>query len=275
MNRSRFLLLGGVSLLVGAVFSFHVYHILEAKFSQSMVNAMVAAKDLPIGTRLERADIKIVPVPATLLPPDSPQTPDDIVGRGVIVPIEKGQFIVAGQLAPGSGLESLIPAGMRAVGVPVNDVTAAAGFVTPGRRVDVLMTSNEEHRVITVLQNVLVLPAEPTLEHNATHAQNFGVATLLVRLDDAVRLILAMKEGRVQLVLRNLVDTQADKVKDFSLQQLYDELPATCGKVAKPLLKAATLPAPNTPKIQIYQGNEVHTIECEDGGQCGPETRTH
>ena len=77
----------------------------------------------------------------------------------MIVPIAKGQFIVSGQLAgenAGSGLPSLIPTGMRAVGVPVNDVTSVAGFVTPGTRVDVLMTPNGEHRTITVLQNVAV-----------------------------------------------------------------------------------------------------------------------
>jgi pilus assembly protein CpaB len=280
MNRSRFVVLGGVSLFVGAVFSFYVYDILEAKTSQPMLNAIVAAKDLQIGTRLERADIKIVPVPVTALPPDSRQRPEDVVGQGVIVPIEKGQFIVTGQLAgenAGSGLPSLIPPGMRAIGVPVNDVTSVAGFVTPGTRVDVLMTPNGEHRAITVLQNVAVLATGSTLEPNARAAapRNFGVATLLVCLDDAERLILATKEGRVQLVLRNPVDAHADKVKDVSLQQLYDELPPTRRKVAKPLLKPANLPLPNAPEIQIYQGNEVHTVECKDSGQCSPGTKTH
>jgi len=279
MNRSRFLTLGGVSLSVGAVFSFYVYNTLEARFSQPMVNAIVASKDLQIGTRLEIADIKTVRVPPSILPPDSRQHPDDIVGRGVIVPIAMGQFIVSGQLAgenAGSGLPSLIPPGMRAVGVSVNDVTSVSGFVTPGTRVDVLMTPNGEHRTITVLQNVAVLATGATLEHNRGEgsARNFSVATLLVGLDDAERLILATKEGHVQLVLRNPIDTRADKVKDATLQQLYEEPPIPA-KATKPRLKPAVLPIVTPPQIQIYQGPEVHTVECKDSGDCSPAPKTH
>ena len=280
MNRSRFLILGGVSLLVGAAFSLYVYGKLDAKSAEPAVTAIVAAKDLRIGSRLETADISVVRVPAGIFPPDAPQFPQDVIGHGVIVPIWKGQFIVSGQLAGESadrGLPSLIPSGMRAVGVPVNDVTSVAGFVTPGTRVDVLMTPNGEHRAITVLQNVKVLATGSTLEHIAgTSARNFNVATLLVHLEDAERLILATREGRVHLVLRNPVDLRADKVKDATLQQLYDEAPATRIKLpVKPLLQPAILPAPNAPEIQIYQGNEVDTVECKDGGQCTPAKKAH
>jgi pilus assembly protein CpaB len=271
MNRSRFLALGGVSLLVGSVFSFYVYGTLQARYSQPMVTAIVAAKDLQVGESLERGDINLVRVPPEVIPPDSRQNPEDAVGRGVIVPISKGQFIVTGQLAGehvGAGLPSLIPAGMRAVGVQVNDVTSVAGFVTPGTRVDVLMTPNGEHRTITVLQNVAVLATGSTLEHTA--ARNFTVATLLVRLDDAERLILATKEGHVQLVLRNPVDTHADKVADATIQQLYEQLP----KAKKPPeRKPVVSPLHDAPEIQIYQGPDVHSFQCPDGGKCSPVTK--
>lgn len=274
MNRSRFLALGGVSLFVGAVFSFYVYRDLETKSSQPMLTAIVAAKDLQMGTRLERADIKFVRVPPNIIPPDSRQRPEEIIGRGVLVPIAMGQFIVSGQLAgenAGSGLPSLIPPGMRAVGVPVNDVTSVAGFVTPGTRVDVLMTPNGEHRAITVLQNVAVLATGSTLEHSRGEGspRNFSVATLLVGLDDAERLILATKEGHIQLALRNPIDTRDDKVKDATLQQLYDESPRPAN-ITKPRLKPTILPIEAPPQIQIYQGPDVHTFECKDGGGCSP-----
>ena len=148
MNRSRFLVLGGISLLVGVIFSFYVYRYIDARLSsEPMVSAIVAARDLRVGAPLEKEDVNIVRVPFGVLPPDSRQNPEDVIGRGVIVPVEKGQFIVAGQLAgenAGSGLPSLIPPGMRAVGVPVNDVTSVAGFVTPGTRVDVFLRSELE-----------------------------------------------------------------------------------------------------------------------------------
>ena len=47
------------------------------------------------------------------------------------------------KLAPkesGAGLPAVIPEGMRALSVAVNDVVGVAGFVTPGTMVDVLVT---------------------------------------------------------------------------------------------------------------------------------------
>jgi len=110
------------------------------------------------------------------------------------------------------------------------------------------------------------------LEHNAgdRSARNFSVATLLVRLDDAERLVLATKEGHVQLVLRNPVDTHEDKVKEATIQQLYEVSPAPRAKTIKPRPQPAVLPVPDTPEIQIYQGPEVQTIKCKDDGQCAP-----
>ena len=85
-----------------------------------------------------------------------------------------------------------------------------------------------EHRAITVLQNVEVLATGSTFAHiAATSARNFTVATLLVHLEDAERLILATREGRVHLVLRNPVDMRTGKVADATLQQLYNNAPAT------------------------------------------------
>jgi hypothetical protein len=92
---------------------------------------------------------------------------------------------------------------------------------------------------------------------------------------DAEQLILATREGHVQLVLRNPVDSHTDKVKDATLQQLYEQLPTTPVKAIKPRLKPAVLPMPDTPEIKICQGNEVYTFECKDGGQCTPETKAH
>ena len=102
-----------------------------------------------------------------------------------------------------------------------------------------------------------------------------SIAALLVRLDDAERLILATKEGRIQLVLRNPVDTRADKVQDATLQQLYQELPTNPPKSRKPRLKPVVLPMTDTPEIQIIEGNGFKTVECKDDRPCNPEQKAH
>lgn len=281
MNRSRFLKLGAISLALGSVVALYFYRYLlmkTEKNAEQMVGAIVAAKDLPVGARLGQGDLKVVRVPVSSLPGDAPRNTADLIGRGVILPFSQGQFILSSQLAGPNitGLPALIPPGMRAVGVRVNDVSSMAGFVTPGTRVDVLMTGvvNGQQRTITVLQNALVLAMGHTLERNTVaDAQNLNVATLLVNLDDAERLILASSEGRVQLVLRSPIDTHTDAVKSASLEQLTGIQPV---RERKPRLqlKPALMPVspPDSDDIQIFQGNEpVRTTKCKEGGPCVQE----
>jgi len=158
--------------------------------SEPMTDAMVATKDLEVGARLQGPDIKMVRVPVSALPPCAPRRTADVISRGVIFPIGKGQFIRSVHLAggnAGSALPLLIPPGMRAVGVQVNgiqvnELTSVAGEVTPGTRVDVSMTGapNGEQRTVTVLQNVVVIAMGHTLERNAGgEAQSVSVVTPL------------------------------------------------------------------------------------------------
>ena len=76
----------------------------------------------------------------------------DALERGVVLPIAAGEFILPSKLAAdkaGPGFPSLIPPGMRAVSVRVNEVVSVAGFVLPGTRVDVLLTGNSTGRTIS------------------------------------------------------------------------------------------------------------------------------
>src|SRR5579864_8684970 len=166
MNRTRLLMIGVLALALGFLASVYVYRSLQSKSgvsADSGVDVIVAADDLQVGARVEERDIKIIKIPAADLPPGSPRKRSDVLGHGVIVPISKGEFILPNRLAgenAGSGLPSLIPPGMRAVSVRVNEIVSVAGFVTPGTRVDVLLTGTPgggEQQTTTVLQNVAVL----------------------------------------------------------------------------------------------------------------------
>ena len=122
--------------------------------------------------------------------------------------------VVAGRLAErgsGFGLAPMIPAGMRAVAVKVNEVVGVAGFVLPGMRVDVLVTvrppGDAGARTSTILQNVPVVSAGQQIQADGSgRAVNVPVVTLLVTPEQAETLTLAGGEGRIQLVLRNSSD---------------------------------------------------------------------
>src|SRR3981081_711276 len=214
MNRTRLMMIGALALALGAFVSFFVFKNLQAKNGQNSVAGVCvvsAANDIQVGAKVEEPDVRLAKFPALDLPQGAYGKRSQVLGRGVVVPIAKGEFILPTKLAPenaGSGLPSLIPPGMRAVSVRVNEVVSVAGFVTPGTRVDVLLTGTpiggKEPQTTTVLKNVAVIAAGHTLERSVTgDAQNTPVITLLVSPDDAQRLTLASSEGHIQLSLRN------------------------------------------------------------------------
>src|SRR5499427_5338962 len=229
MNRTRLLMIGALALAIGFLASISVYKNLQKGPSDPGVEVMVAANDLQVGGKIEEHDLKIIRIPSSDLPPGAPRKRSEVIGHGVILPIAKGEFILPNRLAgenAGSGLPSLIPPGMRAVSVRVNEVVSVAGFVTPGTRVDVLLTGTPngsgEQQTTTVLENVAVLASGHTLERTSTgEAQNTAVITLLVSPDDAQRLTLASTEGHIQLILRNPLDTKQDEVPSVISRGLF------------------------------------------------------
>src|SRR5450631_4908747 len=232
MNRTRLLLIGAIALALGAFVSFVVYKNLEKSTTADNrpgVDVVVAADDLQVGAKIEDHDVKLVHFPEADLPAHFYPKMSQVVGRGVVLPITKGEFVLPNKLAgedAGFGLPSLIPPGMRAVSVRVNEVVSVAGFVVPGTHVDVLLTGTPgaggEQQTTTVLQNVAVLASGHTLERTATgEAQTTAVITLLVSPDDAQRLTLASSEGHIQLALRNPLDTKQDEVASSNSRGLY------------------------------------------------------
>jgi pilus assembly protein CpaB len=272
MNRTRLLMIGAVALSLGFVAAVYSYKNLQTKGNptDSGVEVIVAADDLQVGSKVEDHDIKIIKVPQTDLPAGAPRKRADVVGHGVILPITKGDFILKTKLAAenaGVGLPSLIPPGMRAVSVRVNEVVSVAGFVTPGTRVDVLLTgtpgSGGDQQTTTVLQNVAVLASGHTLERTATgEAQNTAVITLLVSPEDAQRLTLASSQGHIQLALRNPLDTKQDEVAAANARGLFKgtAAPAPTQVVHHVMMAKKTAPPPPPTStgvsVEVYQGDK-------------------
>ena len=264
MNRARMLMIGVLAVALGFFASVYVYKNLQSRAgagAEAGIEVIVAANDLQVGAKVEERDIKIIKIAPSDLPAGAPRRRSDVLGHGVIVPISKGEFILTNKLAgenAGAGLPSLIPPGMRAVSVRVNEVVSVAGFVTPGTRVDVLLTGTPagggDQETTTVLQNVAVLASGHTLERSATgEAQNTPVITLLVTPDDAERLALASKEGTIQLALRNPLDTRQEGIPAANARALYRGGAAAppAASVHRVVAKAPAPPPPADTSISV------------------------
>ena len=283
MNRSRLLLIGGLAVVVGLLVSASVYNKLRAGLGASNepgVNVVVAADDLQVGAKLGDNDVRVLRFPQSTVPPGAYGSKDKVLNRGVVLPISKGEFILPNKLAAanaGSGLPSLIPQGMRAVSVRVNDVVSVAGFVQPGSRVDVMSTSSSgggERLTTTVLENVAVIAVGKNLSRGSgpeppANSPSASVITLLVSPDDAQKLALASQEGRIQLALRNPLDTHAGSVGSTRASSLYpgsSAAPAaeTKPKVHKVAVKTAPPPPPRPYLVETIRGNKRDESKFEE-----------
>jgi len=270
-------MIGFVALALGAVVSLAVYRALKSGTGGDAppgVDVVIAANDVAVGAKVEDRDVKVVRFPAADLPPNCFHLKSSVVGRGAVLPIAKGEFFLPNKLAgenAGAGMPSLIPPGMRAVSVRVNDVIGVAGFVVPGTRVDVLLTGNptgaSDERTTTVLENVAVIATGQKLEKNtAGEPQLTPVITLLVSPDDAQKLTLATTQGKIQLALRNPLDTKQQELASVSTGSLYRGVPSAVAAPSPPRPKSAKhtvvlAPTPPPPySVEVYKGTKKETV---------------
>jgi pilus assembly protein CpaB len=190
-----------------------------------------ASHDLELGTILRDADVVLRDWPGELpLPPDASFRTQDLIGRGVINKIYAKEPILEARLAPmgaGGGLAAMIPQGMRAVAVSVNQVAGVAGFAVAGMHVDVLISGTPPNgtaatQTTTLLQNIEVLSAGQDFKKDAEGKPvAVPVVNLLVTPEEAEELSLASHQTTVQLDLRNPLDREVMKTPGVSLPQLF------------------------------------------------------
>jgi pilus assembly protein CpaB len=258
-----------MALALGIVVSMLVYKNLQIRsgaLNEPGVEVIVAADDLQVGARVEEHDIKVIRIPQSDLPPGAPRRKADVLGHGVIIPISKGEFILSNSLAgenAGAGLPALIPPGMRAVSVRVNEVVSVAGFVTPGTRVDVLLTATPagsgDQQTTTVLQNVEVIASDKRLERTATgEAQNTAVITLLVTPDDAQRLTLASTEGQEDVAVSNA------RTLFHGMAPPAPVNPAPAHRAVIKTVPPPQIPASTGVSVEVYQGDKKQEVKCTE-----------
>lgn len=107
-------------------------------------------------------------------------------------------------------IEAQLLPGQRATSIKVNAQSAVAGFVLPGSRVDIVMTTrgNNKASTKTILQHVLVMAVDNTSERNVETKSIMGqTVTVAATPEEAARLALAQSLGELQLHVKNPGET--------------------------------------------------------------------
>lgn len=253
MNR-RLLIILLSALVIASIATYMVARMVGAQLKvakpQATTSIVAAAKDLKIGMILAPADLTSIQVVGQL-PQGAILDKKNAIGRGVVANIYSGEPILDSRLAPmgsGGGLAATIKEGMRACAIRVDEVVGVAGFVTPGMRVDVLVSgvppnsTGGQTETRTILQNIEVLSAGQDIQKDAEgKPQSVQVVNLLVTPEQAQVLALASNQMKIQLVLRNPLDTSTTPVPETAMANLF-------GGPKPPQPKAATSGAPRKPK---------------------------
>ena len=228
-------------------------------------NVLLLARSLPVGAVLTERDLKIVSWPGEAVPSGYIRSVKDAVGRGVITPVAENEPLLEAKVSTkdaGGGLPIIIRDGMRAVSVRVDEVIGVAGFVLPGTRVDVMLTldkgPNRTQAITkTLLQNVQTLAAGQSVTRDKEgKAQTVTVITLLVSPDDAELLALAAKEGRLQLALRNTLDTLTVSTSGARADKLSPSAASASPYRAQRNRAPIAVPRTNPTVVEGYRGGE-------------------
>jgi pilus assembly protein CpaB len=236
---------------------------------------VVASTDLSLGAELKPEDLKLLQFPKGQAPEGAFASQQEVVGRGLIVSVVKGEPILPAKLASkeaGSGLPPVIPDGMRAVSVRVNEVIGVAGYVLPGSRVDVITTvsptnSMQDMTSKVVLANVLTLTAGTRMEQDQKDGKpvQVTVVTLAVSPEQAERLALASTEGKIQLALRNPLDQSAPATPGIKPAGLLGGVKAPApvqtasntGRRREPqAVTVAVAPVASAPTVEVIKGDK-------------------
>lgn len=222
--------------VVASVASLLLYRLMSkgsqtTKAAPATAKIVVATRDLELGSVLKEEDLKVEDWSGEVPLGASART-QDLVGRGVITKIFAKEPVLDVRLAPkgaGGGFAAIIPKGMRAVAVPVNEVVGVAGFVVPGMRVDVLISGAPPNSpsdlgtlTKTLLQNIEVLSSGQDFKKDPEGKPiTVQVVNLLVTPEQAEELSLASHQTTIQLVLRNPLDRDVANTTGTAVASLF------------------------------------------------------
>ncbi len=201
------------------------------------VRVVVAKQDIPQRTIIKDNMVRVVEMPADVVPEGAAHDISEVTDQPTSVAIQQGDVLTDKKVfmdPKKAGFVGMIPPDCRAISVPITDITGIAGFAKPGDYVDVMIISGKaDDKQISgeiLLQNVLLLGINKTgldsvdnavqdsgssdsngkdKKKDAKASQSSGnnsgqmaTATLALTPEESLKLAVASQSGTVYLVLR-------------------------------------------------------------------------
>ncbi len=269
-----FILLAGLGAILAAIVVFSALKNRESEVQRAMahtVEVVVVSRDIPLGEKLAPDSVKLVRWAREGVPQGAFTDPNAVVGSFAKSQFVANEPVVVSKLFMGektSGvMPLLIPAGMRAMSVPVDEVADIAGFVAPHTHVDILAAVSgtapgESSFSRIVLQNIEVLAVAQEIEHVKDEPLVVKVVTLLVTPPDAEKLTLASREGTLRLAMRNYSDNKIIATNGVAMVDLMHN-----GAVGVPIMQNQPMAASARPAHLNADGRTPLKVEVMRDGK--------
>jgi pilus assembly protein CpaB len=312
MSRQTLIALAG-AIVLGLVAVFVANSYLNGARSKAYAGGTtkvaVASAPLTYGTDITPDKIRFVDFPNTSIPVGAFTNAQQLLPQGkrrvALMPIAVNELILKDKISAegqGASISALLPEGMRAATVRINDVSGVAGFIQPSDHVDVLITrsvgDNNSQVTDVLLQNVRVMAMGKNAKDADGKPISARTATLEVNPIDAQKLALGEAAGSLSLVLRKPGDPNDPVVETVSINDLRYNMyggarypaPAVVGSFgsavagsmqrstaqvasARPTRRwAAVKPKPaapvdNSKQIEVYRGTKSDQVKVGDYGR--------
>jgi pilus assembly protein CpaB len=258
------LILLATALFFGVAAALVARQILMARPASPQNTIVIAAQPLSFGTELSDDNVAEVSWPSSVIPDGAFVSKEALFkdGRRVaLIPVERNEPVLSSRIT-GAGekgdLSALIGAGMRAVTVRVDDVRGVAGFVTPGDRVDIVLTRNQQtgeqknSYADVLLQNVKVLGVDQIASPNQEKASVAKAVTVEVTTEQAQKLVLAQGVGTLSLVLRKAGLAASEPTRRVTMVDLGES------EVAGPVAEKRPPPAvSSTATVRVFRAGKA------------------
>jgi pilus assembly protein CpaB len=233
-------------------------------------SVVIATRDIPLGQRIQKADIRVGRAITTSIPPDAFTKTESVIGHVSKSTLFSGEVLIDRRLSKyvgGSALAAVLELGMRAVTVRVDDVIGVGGFVLPENRVDVVATFQQgnSYQAETILQDIRVLAVDQRSDPGSNEPLLVRAVTLEVTPQGAEKIAIAEQRGRIQLTLLNPMSTKTVMSSDESaMAEVVVRAPKLIEAGMFPI-KTPSLERPRdpSPAVTLIRGTQVTTRKSE------------
>lgn len=229
---------------------------------------VVAATDLSVGTRLDKVMLTVVDWPETSIPEGYFSEVDKVIGEKppvVLKEIHKGEPVLTFRISEHGargGLTARVPIDKRAITIAVNEVKGVAGFVLPGDRVDIMLTTSVDRAdkkpvTRTLLQSIEVLGVDQISTDKDGEPKVVNAVTLLVTPLEGKKLTLAQTVGDLNLMLRNEGDVSTGQDEVITLAGLRSYVPPPVVKAGNKVVTPRPRPVSSGATVSIIRGLSI------------------